>query len=197
MGVPELLISTSIQGIIFCFIAAQPVLVIGFSGPLLVFEEAFFAVSYNQSYPVLVFHSLFWSTWSHWTSCFLRSVLQVSGHWVYCGESVGWSVAGHHRGLWGQLPGALHLPLHPGNLLHPHLPHLHLWNLCQAREGKTIFIHFTHFICPEMKSETFSVCDHSAASRGQILISLYPSWLLFRYLRPIRWFWITIIWIHL
>lgn len=47
MGVPELLISTSIQGIIFCFIAAQPVLVIGFSGPLLVFEEAFFAVSYD------------------------------------------------------------------------------------------------------------------------------------------------------
>lgn len=45
MGVPELLISTSIQGIIFCFVAAQPVLVIGFSGPLLVFEEAFFAVS--------------------------------------------------------------------------------------------------------------------------------------------------------
>lgn len=46
MGVSELLISTSIQGIIFCFVAAQPVLVIGFSGPLLVFEEAFFAVSY-------------------------------------------------------------------------------------------------------------------------------------------------------
>lgn len=45
MGVPELLISTSIQGIIFCFVAAQPLLVIGFSGPLLVFEEAFFAVS--------------------------------------------------------------------------------------------------------------------------------------------------------
>lgn len=54
MGVPELLISTSIQGIIFCFVAAQPVLVIGFSGPLLVFEEAFFAVSYNtESYPRL------------------------------------------------------------------------------------------------------------------------------------------------
>lgn len=48
MGVPELLISTSIQGIIFCFVAAQPVLVIGFSGPLLVFEEAFFAVSSPQ-----------------------------------------------------------------------------------------------------------------------------------------------------
>uniref|UniRef100_A0A3Q1GW57 Anion exchange protein n=1 Tax=Acanthochromis polyacanthus TaxID=80966 RepID=A0A3Q1GW57_9TELE len=42
MGVSELMISTSIQGIIFCLIAAQPVLVIGFSGPLLVFEEAFY-----------------------------------------------------------------------------------------------------------------------------------------------------------
>lgn len=44
MGVSELLISTSIQGVIFCLFAAQPVLVIGFSGPLLVFEEAFFQV---------------------------------------------------------------------------------------------------------------------------------------------------------
>lgn len=44
MGVSELMVSTAIQGVIFCLIAAQPVLVIGFSGPLLVFEEAFFAV---------------------------------------------------------------------------------------------------------------------------------------------------------
>lgn len=44
MGVSELMVSTCIQGVIFCLIAAQPVLVIGFSGPLLVFEEAFFAV---------------------------------------------------------------------------------------------------------------------------------------------------------
>uniref|UniRef100_A0A3P8Z3N1 Anion exchange protein n=1 Tax=Esox lucius TaxID=8010 RepID=A0A3P8Z3N1_ESOLU len=42
MGVSELMISTCIQGIIFAFIAAQPTLVIGFSGPLLVFEEAFY-----------------------------------------------------------------------------------------------------------------------------------------------------------
>ena len=81
---------------------------------------------------------------------FLHPVLQVSGHWVHCGESVGRSVVVHHcgghRGLWGQLPGALHVPLHPGNLLHSHLPHLHLWNLCQAREGKSISIHFIHFI---------------------------------------------------
>ena len=45
MGVSELLVSTSLQGVLFCLLSAQPVLVIGFSGPLLVFEEAFFAVS--------------------------------------------------------------------------------------------------------------------------------------------------------
>ncbi|KAK1881345.1 Band 3 anion exchange protein [Dissostichus eleginoides] len=54
MGVSELLISTSIQGIIFCFIAAQPVLVIGFSGPLLVFEEAFFVFCKSQDIEYIV-----------------------------------------------------------------------------------------------------------------------------------------------
>lgn len=44
MGVSELLISTAVQGILFSLLAAQPLLVVGFSGPLLVFEEAFFAV---------------------------------------------------------------------------------------------------------------------------------------------------------
>jgi len=44
MGVSELMVSTSLQGIVFCLIAAQPVLVVGFSGPLLVFEEAFYSV---------------------------------------------------------------------------------------------------------------------------------------------------------
>lgn len=40
----ELIISTSLQGVLFCLLGAQPLLVIGFSGPLLVFEEAFFTV---------------------------------------------------------------------------------------------------------------------------------------------------------
>lgn len=48
MGVSELMISTSVQGMIFCIIAAQPVLIIGFSGPLLLFEEAFFVVCINN-----------------------------------------------------------------------------------------------------------------------------------------------------
>lgn len=45
MGVSELMLSTAVQGVIFCLISAQPVLVIGFSGPLLVFEEAFYGVT--------------------------------------------------------------------------------------------------------------------------------------------------------
>ncbi|XP_028267499.1 solute carrier family 4 member 1a (Diego blood group) [Parambassis ranga] len=54
MGVSELMISTSIQGMIFCLLAAQPVLVIGFSGPLLVFEEAFFAFCESQNIEYIV-----------------------------------------------------------------------------------------------------------------------------------------------
>lgn len=43
IGVSELIIGTCIQGVIFCLLGAQPLLVVGFSGPLLVFEEAFFS----------------------------------------------------------------------------------------------------------------------------------------------------------
>ncbi|XP_069778770.1 anion exchange protein 2-like isoform X3 [Narcine bancroftii] len=42
IGVSELIISTAIQMIIFGLLGAQPLLIVGFSGPLLVFEEAFF-----------------------------------------------------------------------------------------------------------------------------------------------------------
>ncbi|CAH2281622.1 anion exchange 2 isoform X1 [Pelobates cultripes] len=42
IGVSELIIGTCLQGVIFCLLGAQPLLVVGFSGPLLVFEEAFY-----------------------------------------------------------------------------------------------------------------------------------------------------------
>uniref|UniRef100_A0A8C5X5K8 Uncharacterized protein n=1 Tax=Malurus cyaneus samueli TaxID=2593467 RepID=A0A8C5X5K8_9PASS len=45
MGVSELLISTCVQCVLFSLLSAQPLLVVGFSGPLLVFEEAFYSVS--------------------------------------------------------------------------------------------------------------------------------------------------------
>ncbi|XP_047456790.1 anion exchange protein 3 isoform X2 [Mugil cephalus] len=52
MGVTELIISTATLGVIFSLLAGQPLLIIGFSGPLLVFEEAFykFCQAYNFEY---------------------------------------------------------------------------------------------------------------------------------------------------
>ncbi|XP_036377470.1 anion exchange protein 2b [Megalops cyprinoides] len=43
IGVSELIVATAVQGVIFCLLGAQPLLVVGFSGPLLVFEEAFYS----------------------------------------------------------------------------------------------------------------------------------------------------------
>ncbi|CAM9339868.1 unnamed protein product [Lampetra fluviatilis] len=48
IGVSELIISTSIQSIFFALLSAQPLLIVGFSGPLLVFEEAFFSFCWSQ-----------------------------------------------------------------------------------------------------------------------------------------------------
>ena len=45
IGVSELIIATATQGVFFCLLGANPLLVVGFSGPLLVFEEAFYSVS--------------------------------------------------------------------------------------------------------------------------------------------------------
>lgn len=47
IGVSELIISTAVQGILFCLLGAQPLLVVGFSGPILVFEEAFYSVRFS------------------------------------------------------------------------------------------------------------------------------------------------------
>ncbi|XP_067109841.1 anion exchange protein 2-like isoform X1 [Osmerus mordax] len=43
IGVSELIIATAMQGVVFNLLGAQPLLVVGFSGPLLVFEEAFYS----------------------------------------------------------------------------------------------------------------------------------------------------------
>ncbi|XP_025296047.3 band 3 anion transport protein isoform X1 [Canis lupus dingo] len=54
MGVSELLISTAVQGILFSLLGAQPLLVVGFSGPLLVFEEAFFSFCTSNNLEYIV-----------------------------------------------------------------------------------------------------------------------------------------------
>ncbi|KAK5861462.1 hypothetical protein PBY51_022857 [Eleginops maclovinus] len=52
MGVTELIVSTATLGVIFSLLAGQPLLIIGFSGPLLVFEEAYykFCQAHNFEY---------------------------------------------------------------------------------------------------------------------------------------------------
>lgn len=50
----ELIMSTALQGVVFCLLGAQPLLVIGFSGPLLVFEEAFFSFCSSNELEYLV-----------------------------------------------------------------------------------------------------------------------------------------------
>ncbi|XP_062994155.1 band 3 anion transport protein isoform X1 [Elgaria multicarinata webbii] len=54
MGVSELLLSTAVQGVLFCLLGAQPLLVVGFSGPLLVFEEAFYQFCDSNNYEYIV-----------------------------------------------------------------------------------------------------------------------------------------------
>ncbi|KAM4692478.1 band 3 anion transport protein isoform 2-T4 [Rhinophrynus dorsalis] len=54
MGVSELMVSTAVQGVLFCILGAQPLLILGFSGPLLVFEEAFFGFCKSQGFEYIV-----------------------------------------------------------------------------------------------------------------------------------------------
>ncbi|KAK1789209.1 hypothetical protein P4O66_015155, partial [Electrophorus voltai] len=53
MGVSELLVSTATVGVLFSLLAGQPLLIIGFSGPLLVFEEAFYKFCQAQGFEYL------------------------------------------------------------------------------------------------------------------------------------------------
>ncbi|XP_066543485.1 anion exchange protein 3 isoform X2 [Amia ocellicauda] len=53
MGVSELIIATSTLGVLFALFGGQPLLIIGFSGPLLVFEEAFYKFCQAQDFEYL------------------------------------------------------------------------------------------------------------------------------------------------
>jgi len=46
MGVSEMLLCTSICGVMFALFSAQPLIIIGATGPIIVFEEALYKVSY-------------------------------------------------------------------------------------------------------------------------------------------------------
>ena len=44
IGVSEMLIGVSVSGILFSLLGGQPILIIGFTGPILVFEESLYQV---------------------------------------------------------------------------------------------------------------------------------------------------------
>lgn len=142
MGVTELIVSTATLGVIFSLLAGQPLLIIGFSGPLLVFEEAYFKVvnlkrcwrkSGNLCYFLLFCLNM---------SVFLSLVLSGLQLWVPDRPGVDRILAHLHClgdcGSRGQLPRPLHLAIHTGDFCFPHLPDLHLWDLFQARQGKDL-----------------------------------------------------------
>lgn len=141
MGVTELIVSTATLGVLFSLLAGQPLLIIGFSGPLLVFEEAYYKVAHW-------FHrycscTCFWQ--KHVPHTFLwnfPSVLSGSKLWVPDRSSVDRVLAHRHRsgdrGGRGKLHGSLHLTVHPGDLRFPHLTHLHLRDLLQTHQGPVL-----------------------------------------------------------
>jgi hypothetical protein len=45
IGISETLVSTSLAGILFALVAGQPLVIVGATGPLLLFDESLFAVS--------------------------------------------------------------------------------------------------------------------------------------------------------
>jgi len=46
MGVSEMLLCTSICGVLFALLSGQPLIIIGATGPIIVFEEALYKVSH-------------------------------------------------------------------------------------------------------------------------------------------------------
>lgn len=44
MGVSEMLVATAICGVVFSLLSGQPLIIIGATGPVLVFEEALYKV---------------------------------------------------------------------------------------------------------------------------------------------------------
>lgn len=80
MGVSELIVSTAVLGVFFSLLGAQPLLVVGFSGPLLVFEEAFFKVSHRHCLSFLPFVSPLSGSWVSVPSLLILGVYSCSPH---------------------------------------------------------------------------------------------------------------------
>lgn len=149
MGVTELIVSTATLGVIFSLLAGQPLLIIGFSGPLLVFEEAYYKVVFSENMESVSLYSNFCTQHHHILELLLsghrdcdlglsKHDTNMSFHSVLSGpqlrvpdwSGLDWFLAHLHCpgdcGSRRQLSCALHLTLHPGNFCFSHLSYLYL-----------------------------------------------------------------------
>ncbi|XP_067929937.1 band 3 anion transport protein-like [Watersipora subatra] len=69
IGASELLLATTIGGVVFSLLAGQPLLIVGFTGPLLVFEEGVYTISNS-----LGIDYLSWRLWIGVWICIIATV---------------------------------------------------------------------------------------------------------------------------
>ncbi|ELT89578.1 hypothetical protein CAPTEDRAFT_221709 [Capitella teleta] len=64
MGVSEMLVGVSISGLLFALFSGQPILILGATGPMLVFEEALYQICDTMELPFMPFRAWcgFWVT---------------------------------------------------------------------------------------------------------------------------------------
>lgn len=58
IGISETLVATSAAGVVFALLAGQPLVIVGATGPLLLFDESLFNVStpaYDAIFTVILF----------------------------------------------------------------------------------------------------------------------------------------------
>jgi hypothetical protein len=58
IGISETLVSTSAAGIFFALLAGQPLIIIGATGPLLLFDESLYSVSLNSKHLNIIVFSV-------------------------------------------------------------------------------------------------------------------------------------------
>uniref|UniRef100_H2ZCS9 Anion exchange protein n=1 Tax=Ciona savignyi TaxID=51511 RepID=H2ZCS9_CIOSA len=119
MGVSEMILGCCISGCVFGLLSGQPLLVVGSTGPLLVFEEAVYKVILHVKQPTI-----------HGDSSVDRGV-------DICDLF-------HRGGIRGLVPRQICIKIHPGDIHRPHISHLYLRNIQLAKVNN--FFTFLTFV---------------------------------------------------
>lgn len=111
IGVSETLVATCATGIVFSLLSGQPLVIIGVTGPVLLFDELLYAVS-SVTFSDIIF-CIFNLCWKELMQVWLLSVLSGKRHRIPGDPSLDWDVDCHPGDpcccLWRK---------HPCSLLH-------------------------------------------------------------------------------